>query len=117
VDFAIKLVGGGVLGRGCVQEEMRFLICPDLIVARLFTEELDDNECLLVTGAERFSSYECYSHTFKWSRPYHDAALFDKHGRRLTQVVAMDALHFTEENEQLTEEKTARELNKAIITS
>ncbi|ESN94977.1 hypothetical protein HELRODRAFT_193682 [Helobdella robusta] len=119
VDFANKLVGGGVLGRGCVQEEIRFLICPELIVARLFTEELDDNECLLVTGAERFSSYEGYSHTFKWSRPYHDAAplLDDKHGRRLTQVVAMDALYFTDEGEQFTEEKTARELNKAIITS
>jgi len=50
VDFANKLVGGGVIGRGCVQEEIRFTICPELIVARLFTEELNYNEVLLVTG-------------------------------------------------------------------
>lgn len=27
-DFANKVIGGGVLGRGAVQEEIRFLICP-----------------------------------------------------------------------------------------
>jgi poly(ADP-ribose) glycohydrolase len=51
VDFANKLVGGGVLGRGLVQEEIRFIICPELIVSRLLTEELGDNECLIVTGS------------------------------------------------------------------
>ena len=46
-----------MLSGGCVQEEIRFLICPELIVSRLFTEELDNNECLVVTGSERFSNY------------------------------------------------------------
>lgn len=50
MDFAAKFVGGGVLGRGLVQEEIRFLQCPELIVARLFTEKLADNECLKITG-------------------------------------------------------------------
>lgn len=27
-DFANKFLGGGVFGRGAVQEEIRFLICP-----------------------------------------------------------------------------------------
>ena len=36
--------------QGCVQEEIRFLICPELILSRLFTEQLADNECLIVTG-------------------------------------------------------------------
>ena len=44
------MVGGGVLGKGCVQEEIRFVICPELIVSRLITEELGDLECLIVTG-------------------------------------------------------------------
>lgn len=57
VDFANSFIGGGVLGEGCVQEEIRFLICPELIVSRLFTEGLDDNECLVMTGAEQFSKY------------------------------------------------------------
>ena len=28
VDFANKVIGGGVIGSGCVQEEIRFMICP-----------------------------------------------------------------------------------------
>ena len=34
IDFANAFVGGGVLGHGCVQEEIRFLICPELIASR-----------------------------------------------------------------------------------
>ena len=34
VDFANAYIGGGVLGHGCVQEEIRFLICPELIISR-----------------------------------------------------------------------------------
>ena len=36
--------------QGCVQEEIRFLICPELILSRLFCERLDNNECLMITG-------------------------------------------------------------------
>jgi len=56
VDFANKLVGGGVLGRGCVQEEIRFLGFTEMIVSRLFTEELGDHECLVVTGRSLHAS-------------------------------------------------------------
>lgn len=51
MDFANKFVGGGVIGRGCVQEEILFLISPELIVSRLFTEALADNEVLIITGS------------------------------------------------------------------
>jgi Poly (ADP-ribose) glycohydrolase (PARG) len=44
------MVGGGVLGRGSVQEEIMFLGRTEAIVSRLFTEELMDNECLIITG-------------------------------------------------------------------
>ena len=50
MDFANKFIGGGVLGHGCVQEEIRFLICPELLLSRLFTEVLDDNECVIIKG-------------------------------------------------------------------
>lgn len=52
--FNFRYVGGGVLGRGCVQEEIRFVICTELIVARLFTESLADNEALFVVGTYFF---------------------------------------------------------------
>ena len=72
MDFANKFLGGGVLGQGCVQEEIRFLICPELIISRLFTEALEDNECLLMTGCERYSNYKGYASSFKWADPYID---------------------------------------------
>ena len=50
-DFANKFIGGGVLGGGCVQEEIRFMINPEMILSRLFTEMLERNECLVMTGA------------------------------------------------------------------
>ena len=39
-----------MLGHGCVQEEILFVIYPELIISRLFTERLDDNDALLITG-------------------------------------------------------------------
>ncbi|KAH0623454.1 hypothetical protein JD844_006215 [Phrynosoma platyrhinos] len=53
VDFANRFVGGGVTGAGLVQEEIRFLINPELIVSRLITEVLDHNECLIITVVGR----------------------------------------------------------------
>ena len=46
MDFANKYIGGGVLGHGLVQEEIRFIVAPELIVTLLLTEELGDDECL-----------------------------------------------------------------------
>ncbi len=54
------MVGGGVLGMGCIQEEIRFVINPELIASMLFTAELKDNESLLVTGCQRFADYQGY---------------------------------------------------------
>jgi len=72
VDFANKYIGGGVLGNGCVQEEIRFLMCPEMIVSRLFTESLDDNECLVMIGCETYSTYTGYSDSFRWKDNYED---------------------------------------------
>lgn len=113
VDFANKYVGGGVLHFGCVQEEIRFLMCPELIVSMLFTEELDDNECLLMTGAEQYSTYRGYGSTFEWSGRHDDQTISDCWGRRQVQVVAMDALVITNSETQYAPAKMWRELNKA----
>lgn len=53
VDFANSWLGGGVLSSGLMQEEILFLINPELIVSRLFTEKLRDDECVVVTGNHR----------------------------------------------------------------
>lgn len=113
VDFANRFVGGGVLGGGCVQEEIRFLVCPELMVSRLFTEALEDNECLVVTGAEQFSSYHGYSSGFEWAGSVTDSTVRDGWGRRQTVVVAMDALHLRDKDSQFKPGLLRRELNKA----
>ncbi|XP_052262139.1 poly(ADP-ribose) glycohydrolase-like [Dreissena polymorpha] len=113
VDFANMFLGGGVLGNGCVQEEIRFLICPEMMVSRLFTECLDKNECLIMTGCERFSDYTGYSSTFEWKEDYIDVTPRDIWGRIQCEVVAIDALVIYDHKSQFKMGSVMRELNKA----
>ena len=62
------MIGGGVLGRvrcskcrhcaklcfqGCIQEEIRFVINPELLISLLFTAQMGDREAVAIVGAER----------------------------------------------------------------
>nr|XP_020443068.1 poly(ADP-ribose) glycohydrolase-like isoform X2 [Monopterus albus] len=113
VDFASSSIGGGVLGSGLVQEEILFLMSPELIVSRLFTEKLSDNECLIITGCQQFSRYSGFSDSFEWAGPYEDYLERDKWGRMKRQILVMDALNFKRRQEQYSMINVIRELNKA----
>lgn len=113
VDFANKFVGGGVLGHGCVQEEIRFVISPELIISRLFTEVLGPKEVLVISGAEQFNDTSGYADTFLWEGDFVDDSPRDAWRRRCTDVVAMDALCFHRHAEQYRPCAVKRELNKA----
>ena len=115
VDFANKFLGGGVLGAGCVQEEIRFVICPELLISKLFTECLKPNEALLMVGAERFSNYAGYASSFEWSSNHEDNTPRDSSRRRMTHVVAIDALSFVQSSHQFRADLMLRELNKAFV--
>ncbi|RZB40732.1 poly(ADP-ribose) glycohydrolase [Asbolus verrucosus] len=115
VDFANKFIGGGVLGYGCVQEEIRFVICPELILSRLFTQELGDGEAIVITGVERYSNYSGYSDCFKWDGNVNDETPFDDYGRRKTSVAVIDAIRFTKTKDQFHCSTILRELNKAYV--
>ncbi|KAH8273412.1 hypothetical protein KR026_003779 [Drosophila bipectinata] len=115
VDFANKYLGGGVLGHGCVQEEIRFVICPELLVGKLFTECLRPFEALIMFGAERYSNYTGYAGTFAWAGNYEDSTPRDSSRRRQTSIVAIDALRFAQAEHQYREDLMERELNKAYI--
>lgn len=116
VDFANKFIGGGVLNSGCVQEEVLFVLCPELIVSKLFTEKFLDNESMLITGAEKFNCYSGYADTFKWKSSYNDTTSRDKYGRRMRQVIAMDAMYFSDQSQRTQYERVNidREIIKAI---
>ena len=113
LDFANKSIGGGVLGRGAVQEEILFMIYPELLVSRLICEELTDNESLVIRGCERFSSYTGYGNTFSWSKPYIETRERDVWGRLPTEVLAIDAYVMSNFEMQLHDKYLYRELNKA----
>ncbi|XP_077115453.1 poly(ADP-ribose) glycohydrolase isoform X2 [Ranitomeya variabilis] len=113
VDFANRYVGGGVTSAGLVQEEIRFIINPELIAARLFTEELDNNECLIITGADQYSEYKGYAESYRWDNAHNDEAPRDHWQRRTTEIVAIDAFHFRCHIDQFAPDKIKRELNKA----
>jgi poly(ADP-ribose) glycohydrolase len=115
VDFANKFIGGGVLGSGCVQEEIRFIINPELIVAKLFTECLEDNEAFLVIGCEQFNSYSGYASTFKFDGNFVDKTPMDIYRRKQTRIVAIDALNYSIKNNQFDEKAICRDLNKAFV--
>ncbi|XP_060944898.1 poly(ADP-ribose) glycohydrolase [Limanda limanda] len=114
VDFASRWIGGGVLGSGLVQEEILFLMNPELIVSRLFTERLADNECLIVTGSQQFSQYSGFGDSFQWAGPNDDKLKRDEWGRLQRQILAIDALQFKNPREQYHMTKVTRELNKAF---
>ncbi|XP_039643441.1 poly(ADP-ribose) glycohydrolase isoform X2 [Perca fluviatilis] len=113
VDFANRFVGGGVTSSGLVQEEIRFLINPELIVSRLFTEALDHNECLIITGTQQYSKYTGYGQTYQWDGSHQDTIPSDGWQRRCTEIVAIDAQQFKNFLEQFRPERLNRELNKA----
>ena len=114
VDFANKKIGGGVLSGGCVQEEIYFLICPEMIISRLFTESLQAHEALIMIGPERFSNYSGYSDSFEWSGNHNDVTPVDTLARRNTFVTAIDAMIVHKYTDQFRPFALRRELDKAL---
>ena len=111
VDFANKYLGGGVLNTGCVQEEIMFTICPDLIVSMLFMEKMDENEAIIISGFERYYNYSGYGRTFKYKEDYLDKSPEENF------LVAIDALNYEKNNveSQYSEQYMLRDINKAFI--
>ncbi|CAM8952045.1 unnamed protein product [Rhodiola kirilowii] len=113
VDFANKYFGGGALRSGCVQEEILFMISPELIAGMLFLPSMADNEAIEIVGAERFSDYTGYAHTFRFSGAHIDRTEVDKFRRRRTKLIAIDAL-CSPRMRQYELEFIIREINKAF---
>ncbi|KAF6778510.1 hypothetical protein AHF37_02293 [Paragonimus kellicotti] len=116
VDFANRYLGGGVLNSGCVQEEIMFVLRPELLAACLFMERLDDDETVIVEGVEQYSISHGYADNFRWAGDYRESQSGnqrDEWGRWRTTVVAMDALYFGSSEAQYLPKSILRELNKA----
>lgn len=87
VDFANSQIGGGVLRKGCVQEEILFLICPEALVSIFLVPEMKDNEAVAIYGLRRYSNYTSYSYTSKFDGAYKD----DLDAVNSSVMIAIDA--------------------------
>ena len=114
VDFANKDIGYGVSG---TQEEILFGASPQMCVAVLFCETMDEPEAIVIRGARRVAAFVGYGAQLSFG------ALVPSTSKTWTDrtVIAMDALDFSEyEHEsvtiemQLRPDKLERELRKAI---
>jgi len=116
-DFANMMIGGGVLCGGCVQEEIRFAICPELCLSMLVCPCMQPNEAIQIVGAEQFSSYKGYGLGLQYGGNHIDKAERGKDGSLLTAVLAMDALDLRMGDKSLTNQMSSknllRELNKS----
>jgi len=118
VDFANKYPGGGVLGKGAVQEEIRFMLSPELLISCVVCEALDDHEAIEIRGATRVSRHTGYGSTFWWAGPYADPLpIAGDPPMRQSSVLVMDAVNFhstgLRPHHQYSPEYIHRELCKA----
>lgn len=98
VDFANETLGGGVLGRGAVQEEIRFCQAPELVVSRLICESLEPHEAVIIRGFEVFNDTEGYGGTFRFKRTllpdWQTVPPTDDFARRRRSLIAIDAKYY-----------------------
>jgi len=116
-DFANKYIGGGVLCGGCVQEEIRFSICPELCLSMLFSPRMEPQEAIQIIGAEQFSHYTGYMFKLRFGGDFVDESARWPDGTVQSAVLAMDALDLrgldTSLSGQMSTESMLRELNKS----
>ncbi|AEC08595.1 unnamed protein product [Arabidopsis thaliana] len=92
VDFADEYFGGLTLSYDTLQEEIRFVINPELIAGMIFLPRMDANEAIEIVGVERFSGYTGYGPSFQYAGDYTDNKDLDIFRRRKTRVIAIDAM-------------------------
>ena len=137
-DFANEWLGGGALRYGCVQEEILFVIKPQLLVGMLLCERMGPHEAIAITGARQFSLTTGYAGTFAFAGEYSagqlpQVALLElprwclyppaasrqaavKASLRDAVVVAFDAVDYSglPASEQYRPERIEREVRKAM---
>lgn len=107
-DFANAFPGGGVMTGDFAQEEILFLIKPELLVAMALENRMADTEAVRVFGAVQYSLVSGFGSSFAFAGAYD--------GRRAgapPTVCAIDAVRGG--GPAMTEPALRRDLNKARI--
>jgi len=113
VDFANMFIGGGVFGRGAVQEEIMFLMQPECLVSLLVCERMAPNEAIIIAGTRRYSTYRGYGRSFAYKSPYtNPMPPKTPTGQYKTCIIAIDAI---KGGTQGKSDLLLRELGKAYV--
>jgi len=117
VDFANAYLGGGVLTGGCVQEEIRFAVAPELLTAMIVSPRMGAFEAIRVHGSERFSSTTGYAFSLGYGGAFRDPCARLADGTPDVTVVAIDAIDYRQRGvaSQYSAAAIRRELDKARI--
>lgn len=112
-DFANKYIGGGVMQRGCVQEEIMFLVQPECLVSLMLFAVMQTNEAIIISGTRTYSEYKGYSQSFRWTKPFEGKLpRLTKEGQYRASFTAIDALFGGTQGDI---KKIQREMIKAYV--
>jgi len=107
VDFANRKVGGGVLKHGCCQEEIMFLINPELISIMSLLNTLNANKAISVSGITQYSKSSSYGFDLEYAGSYDDDSK--------QKIIIVDAIDYRKHyNDQYLTENKEIELQKII---
>ena len=109
VDFANCDIGYGVTG---TQEEILFGASPEMCVAMLFCDTMQDDEAILIRGARQIAFYDGYGMTLKFK----SLVPIDQKPWTKRVVIAVDAMDFSAYSSsfhmQIEKKSLERELRK-----
>lgn len=92
--FSSEFVGNGVLMGESMQEEIKFLTCPECFLSVLFAESLNPNEALLLRGMHKFAQHAGVGTNFRFVSACRIDVFLDIEYCKDSFVVAMDAIPF-----------------------
>ena len=67
--------------KSAVQEEILFLIYPELLMSKVICARMEKSESVVITGAKRYSNYSEYSAKTKFAGEFEDTQPLDSFGR------------------------------------
>ncbi len=115
IDFANRFLGGGVLSGGNVQEEIRFAVAPEHLVAMIVSPMMREDEAISMHGCETFAATRGYGGTLTYAGTFRDRAPRLADGTPDVEFVAIDAVDYRrgDRSLQFGEPAVLRELGKA----
>ena len=108
IDFANKYIGGGILNKSIVQEEILFTVEPEAIVSMFLMEKMEDNDAIRIDNLIQYSNYSGYSKSFKYENSAINDQKLIKHN-----IIAIDAVF--DYSGGLDKDYVIRDLIKAYV--